>query len=79
MLELKFKTTIKQLCDLILDLKKSDLKVNYKPYDEDDARALVQNRIGSAKKAKNEIQFTYEDSLKDGLSKLIEWRRKTLV
>src|SRR5688572_24536819 len=40
-------TTIRQLCDKILQMKKSDLKVQYKPYSENDARALVKNRIGS--------------------------------
>ena len=69
-------TTIKQLCDTILDLKKSDLKVKYMPYSEDDARALVQNRIGSRKKAENEINFKYQDSLREGLQKLINWRKE---
>lgn len=67
-------TSIKQLCDLILELKKSDLKVTYKPYSADDARALVQNRIGSAVKAKKELGFTYKYNLTEGLMKLIEWR-----
>jgi UDP-glucose 4-epimerase len=67
-------TSIRQLCDTILRLKKSDLKVTYKPYSADDARQLVQNRIGSAKKAKEEINFQYKYSLEDGLNKLIAWR-----
>lgn len=67
-------TTIKELCDTILELKDSSLKVTYKPYSEDDARQLVQNRIGSAIKAKEEIGFGYEVSLKEGLQKLIDWR-----
>lgn len=74
----EIQTTIKQLCDTILDLKKSELKVKYVPYSADDARALVQNRIGSAVKAKEEIGFSYKYSLVDGLSKLIEWRNKTM-
>jgi UDP-glucose 4-epimerase len=74
----EIQTTIKQLCDTILELKKSDLKVNYVPYSADDARALVQNRIGSAKKAKEEINFEYKYNLVQGLSKLIEWRNKTM-
>lgn len=69
-------TSVKTLCDTILELKKSDLKVIYKPYSADDARQLVQNRIGSAKKAKDEIDFTYQYSLREGLSKLIDWRIK---
>jgi UDP-glucose 4-epimerase len=74
----EIQTTIKQLCDTILELKKSDLKVKYVPYSADDARALVQNRIGSAKKAKEEIAFEYKYNLVQGLSKLIEWRNKTM-
>ena len=31
-------TSIRELCDLILILKKSNLKVTYKPYSVDDAR-----------------------------------------
>lgn len=67
-------TTIKQLCDLILALKNSSLKVIYKPYSEDDARQLVKNRIGSTKKARDEIGFQYKDPLEEGLKKLIIWR-----
>lgn len=67
-------TSIKQLCDLILELKKSDLKVTYKPYSADDARALVQNRIGCPENAKKDLGFMYSDSLRDGLVDLITWR-----
>ena len=72
----EIQTSIKTLCNLILDLKKSNLKVTYKPYSADDARALVQNRIGSAMKAQKEIGFMYKYSLKEGLLKLVEWREK---
>ena len=67
-------TSIKELCDTILRLKNSDLKVTYKPYSEDDARALVQNRIGSKEKAENELGFVYSYTLDQGLNKLIAWR-----
>jgi len=67
-------TSIKELCDTILELKNSSLKVDYVPYSEDDARQLVQNRIGSAQKAKDELGFEYKYSLRDGLQKLIDWR-----
>ena len=74
----EIQTSIKQLCDLILELKKSDLKVIYKPYSADDARALVQNRIGSIKKAKKELGFEYKYSLEEGLLRLIAWRQKQI-
>ncbi len=70
-------TSIKELCDTILELKKSDLKVTYKPYSADDARALVQNRIGSKIKAENELGFLYKYNLVEGLQKLIAWRIET--
>lgn len=72
----EIQTSIRELCDTILKLKQSDLKVQYKPYSADDARALVQNRIGSRQKAEAEIGFKYAIELEDGLMKLIEWRNK---
>jgi UDP-glucose 4-epimerase len=72
-------TTIKDLCDTILKLKKSTLQVTYKPYSSDDARALVQNRIGSKEKAMKELNFLYKYSLVEGLQKLIDWRIETGV
>jgi UDP-glucose 4-epimerase len=68
-------TSIKELCDLILELKQSDLKVTYNPYSAEDARRLVQNRIGSPDKATKDLGFTYEDNLELGLNNLIEWRK----
>jgi len=69
-------TSIKQLCDLILELKESDLKVTYKPYSEDDARRLVKNRIGSNKKAHEHLGFVPKYNLNDGLLELIRWREE---
>jgi UDP-glucose 4-epimerase len=72
-------TSIKELCDLILQLKHSNLEVVYKPYSADDARSMVQNRIGSRKKAEAEIGFKYKYTLEEGLLKLIDWRIQTGV
>lgn len=69
-------TTIRDLCDTILRLQDSGLKVKYVPYGPDDARQFVQNRIGSAEKAENELGFTNSSGLEDGLKKLIEWRKQ---
>lgn len=67
-------TSIKELCDTILDLKRSSLKVIYKPYASDDARQFVQNRIGSRQKAELEMNWKYSYHLREGLQKLIDWR-----
>ncbi|WP_299455593.1 NAD-dependent epimerase/dehydratase family protein [uncultured Microscilla sp.] len=72
-------TSINELCELILELKESSLKVQYNPYSEDDARALVKNRIGSREKAEKELNFKYRYDLREGLQKLIEWRIATGV
>jgi len=72
-------TTIKELCDLMLELKNSELKINYIPYSADDARQLVQNRIGSRQKAEKEINFKYKYSLKEGLTALINWRDERIL
>lgn len=69
-------TSIKELCDLILKLKQSALKVTYKPYSADDARRMVQNRIGCPKKAEKDLGFKYTYSLREGLERLIAWRLK---
>ena len=70
----QIQTSIKELCDTILELKDSELKVKYQPYATDDARQFVQNRIGSAEKAEKELGFKYSLSVRDGLQKLIDWR-----
>ena len=69
-------TSIKDLCDSILKLKKSDLKVTFNPYSEDDARRLVQNRIGCPQKASLDLGFTYKYDLITGLQRLINWREQ---
>ena len=69
-------TSIDQLCNLILEIKKSDLKVKYKPYKNNDNRQFVKNRIGSTEKAKSELGFQYKISLEQGIKNLIDWRSK---
>ena len=72
-------TSIKELCDLLLELTGSDLKVTYKPYSAEDIRRLVQNRIGSPVKAEQDLGFRFEDPLADGLQALIDWREQREV
>lgn len=69
-------TSIGELCDLILELRQSDLKVSFNPYSAEDTRRLVQNRIGSPEKASKDLGFMYEDDLRSGLLNLISWRSK---
>ena len=70
-------TSIAELCNKILELRNSNLKVSYNPYSEDDARRMVQNRIGCPIKAKKDLDFEYEIDLEKGLKDLISWRLKS--
>jgi UDP-glucose 4-epimerase len=48
--------------------------VTYKPYSADDARRMVQNRIGCPKKAAKDLGFSHAYDLTTGLRRLIAWR-----
>jgi len=72
-------TSIRELCDTILEMKQSNMKVIYNPYSIDDARQFVQNRIGSSERAKKDLDFVYNYSLRKGIQKLIDWRINTGV
>lgn len=72
-------TSIRELCDLILELKQSRLEVTFRPYSADDARRMVQNRIGSPVKASRDLSFSHQDTLRAGLQNLIDWRIATGV
>jgi UDP-glucose 4-epimerase len=65
------RTPLKELAELLLKLTGSERPINYAPRSE---ATLVRNRIGSAKKATEEIGFTAKVGLRDGLQSLIDWR-----
>lgn len=67
------RTSLKELAELIVELTGCEKELTYK---ESSQATLVKNRIGSPKKASEEINFTYSLELKEGLKKLIEWRNK---
>lgn len=64
-------TTIKELTEVILEIIQSDLKIQYEP----EGTTFVKNRVGCPKKAETEIGFKAEVGLREGLEKLIEWRK----
>lgn len=69
-------TRIKDLCDLILRLKRADVTVEYRPYEKEDTRRQVKNRIGSPKKAQEQLGFSSCYDLENGLERLIAWRER---
>ena len=64
-------TSIKELTETILKITGSRHEIEYEPA----GTTFVTNRVGSPKKAGAEIGFRAKVSLKEGLEKLIEWRR----
>jgi UDP-glucose 4-epimerase len=64
-------TSIKELTEAILKITDSNHKIEYEPA----GITFVKNRIGSPKKAESEIGFKAKIGLREGLDKLIEWRR----
>jgi UDP-glucose 4-epimerase len=72
-------TSIRDLCDTILDLTQSDLTVTYRPYSAEDSRRMVQNRVGSTAKCRRDLGFHHTYGLRDGLTRLIQWRAESGV
>ena len=71
------RTSLKELCELILEVTGSSLPIQYEPA----GKTFVTNRIGSTQKAEREIGFRSTIGLEEGLARLIEWRdsHKALV
>ena len=65
------RTSLKQLAEMLLELTGCDKPIQYAPRSQ---ATLVRNRIGSPKKATEEIGFTATLDLREGLKRLIEWR-----
>jgi UDP-glucose 4-epimerase len=65
------RTSLKELAEMLLDLTGCNKTINYAPRSQ---ATLVRNRIGSPKKASQEIGFTAKLDLTEGLKRLIEWR-----
>lgn len=65
------RTTIKELCELLLTLTGSKLKPAFEPA----GPTYVTHRIGSTAKAKADLNFETSITLEDGLRQLIEWRK----
>lgn len=65
------RTSLRQLADMLLTLTGSQKPIQFAPRSQ---ATLVRNRVGGAKKAAEEIGFTAQLDLVQGLKRLIEWR-----
>ncbi len=70
-------TSIKELAEAILAIKKSPLSIHYEPA----GQTFVTNRIGDPTRATKDLGFKYSIELEQGLKDLIAWRdsHKALV
>jgi UDP-glucose 4-epimerase len=66
------RTSLKELAEKLLDLTGSNQPIRYAPRSQS---TLVRNRIGSPKRAREELGFTAQVELDAGLRRLIEWRK----
>jgi UDP-glucose 4-epimerase len=70
------RTTLKEVAELLLNLTGSNQPINYRPRSQ---ATLVRNRIGDPRRAAAEIGFCAKIELRDGLSRLIDWRRSHMA
>ena len=64
------RTSLRELCELILEVTGSTQSIQYEPA----GKTFVTNRIGSTAKAERDLGFRTTVDLRDGLARLIEWR-----
>jgi len=68
-------TSLEELLETLLEVTSSDVMPEYR---EERKVNPVRKRIADISKAKKLIDFTAEVNLKDGLSRLVEWRNKIM-
>jgi UDP-glucose 4-epimerase len=64
------RTSLRELCELILGITGSKLPIQYEPA----GKTFVTNRIGSTEKAERDLGFSSTIDLEEGLKRLIAWR-----
>ncbi len=67
------RTSLKQLAEMLIELTDCRKPIQFAPRSQ---ATLVRNRIGSAKRATEDIGFTAGVSLEQGLRDLIAWRKQ---
>lgn len=65
------RTSLKELAEKLVNLTGCNQPIQYQ---ERSQATLVTNRVGCAKRAQEEINFTAQTDLDTGLARLIEWR-----
>ncbi len=69
-------TSLKELCNLLLEVMGSKLKPEHVPIPAERQKVEVMRRLADVSKAKALIGFEARVNLKEGLKKLVEWLEK---
>ena len=69
-------TRMRDLAALLLEITKSDVGIDFRPQP---AGALPARRFGDPRRAKEILGFEARTSLREGVNKLIAWRREALA
>ncbi|HEY1300318.1 MAG TPA: NAD-dependent epimerase/dehydratase family protein [Stellaceae bacterium] len=70
------RTSLKELAEMLLNLTGCNSEIRFAPRSQ---ATLVRNRIGSPKRAAQDIGFVAEVPLAEGLRRLIAWRRSHIA
>lgn len=65
------RAALRDLCELILEITEADFEIQYEPA----GQTFVTHRFGSTEKARTDLGFEAKVDLREGLKRLIEWRR----
>lgn len=66
------RTSLKALAEMVVELTGCEKEINYAPRSQ---ATFVRNRIGSPKRAREEIGFEAAVDLQEGLKRVIDWRK----
>jgi UDP-glucose 4-epimerase len=66
-------TSLEELCWLLLEIMKSNLKAAYVPVPDDRKKVEVRRRLADVSKARDQIGFKAKVSLQEGLERLADW------
>ncbi|CAA7619099.1 NAD_dependent epimerase/dehydratase protein [Magnetospirillum sp. LM-5] len=70
------RTSLRELAEMIIELTGCKHPITYAPRSQ---ATLVRNRIGCPKRASEEIGFDADIELREGLSRLIDWRKSHMA
>jgi UDP-glucose 4-epimerase len=65
-----------ELAELLLEITGSHVGVEYRPQP---AGALPSRRVGDPRRAEEVLGFKAKTSLRDGVRRLVDWRRRALA